>query len=329
MTTQPQELHVIFGSGPLGQAVMRELLQHNVRIRMVNRSGRVSAPPQVEAIAGDAYDAQIVQAVTEGANVVYQCAQPPYAQWTSLFPRLQASIVAGTAANHAKLVVGENLYMYGAVKGPIHENLPNAATTRKGRIRAQMSEALLQAHRQGVVQVAIARGSDFYGPGVLGSVMGDRVFPAVLSGETVPAVGDLDMPHTYTFIDDFGKALVTLGEQPDALGQIWHVPNAETITTRQLITLAFQQVGHPPKVRGIGKLAMRLAGILVPEAREVVEMMYQFKRPFVVDHRKYAQAFGNHTTPLEKAIHATLVWYCYYWRPQANRLHHYECNIHS
>ena len=329
MTTQPPELHVIFGSGPLGQAVMRELLQRNVRIRMVNRSGQVLAPPQVEVIAADAYNAQMVQAVTYGASVVYQCAQPPYTQWTSLFPKLQASIVAGTAANHAKLIVGENLYMYGAVKGPIHENLPNAATTCKGHIRAQMSETLLQAHGQGIVQVAIARGSDFYGPGVLGSVMGDRVFPAVLSGKTASAVGNLDLPHTYTFINDFGKALVTLGEQPDALGRIWHVPNAETVTTRQLITLAFQQVGHPPKMRGMGKLAMRLGGLLSPEARETVEMMYEFERPFVVDHRKYAQAFGNHATPLEQAIHATLIWYRDNWRPSANRPNHYEHTLHS
>lgn len=308
MTTHEQ-LHVILGTGALGQAVMRELLTRNVQIRMVNRSGKKIVLESVEIVAADAYDLKSVQAVTQGATVVYQCAQPDYTQWPTLFPKLQDSIVQGVAASGAKLIVGDNLYMYGLVNGAMDEDLPNAATTRKGRTRAQMSEALLKAHQQGLIQVAIARGSDFYGPGVLNSAMGDRIFPAVLAGKTAESVGDIDAPHTYTFIEDFGKALVILGEQEKALGQIWHIPNAETVTTRQFLTLAFQQAGHPPKMNGMGKFMMRLGGLFIPGARETVEMMYEFEEPFVVNHNKYVQAFGNHATPLEAGIARTLAWY--------------------
>jgi nucleoside-diphosphate-sugar epimerase len=303
------ELHVIFGTGPLGQAVMRELLTRNVRIRMVNRSGKATVPESVEIIGADAYDSQNTCAVTQGATVVYQCAQPAYTQWQTLFPKLQSSIVQGVAASGAKLIVGDNLYMYGSVKGVLREDLPNAAKTQKGRTRAQMAEALIDAHQQGIVRVAIARGSDFYGPGVVDSVMGDRVFPAILAGKTAVAVGNLDLPHTYTFIEDFGKALVILGEQEEALGQIWHVPNAETITTREFLTLAFEEAGHLPKMSGMGKSMMRLGGIFIPGARETVEMMYEFEQPFVVDHSKYVQAFGNHATPIDMGIQRTLEWY--------------------
>jgi nucleoside-diphosphate-sugar epimerase len=305
-----EELHVIFGTGPLGQAVMRELLsRNNVHIRMINRSGMASVPESVEVIAADAYDAKSTCAVTQGAIAVYQCAQPAYTQWPALFPKLQDSIVRGVAASGAKLIVGDNLYMYGAVNGLLREDLPYAATTRKGCTRAQMAESLLTAHRKGLLRVAIARGSDFYGSGVLDSVMGERVFPAVLAGKTASAVGNLDLPHTYTFIDDFGKALVVLGEQEEALGQIWHVPNAETITTRQFLNLAFKEAGHLPKMSGMGKLMMRLGGLFIPGARETVEMMYEFERPFVVDHSKYVKAFGNHSTPIHEAIQRTLAWY--------------------
>jgi nucleoside-diphosphate-sugar epimerase len=281
---------------------------------MVNRSGQVTLPESVEIIAADAYDPASIHAVTQGATVVYQCVQPAYTQWTTLFQKLQDSIVKGVAASSTKLVVGDNLYMYGAVNEPLHEDLPNAATTRKGRTRAQMSEALLKAHQQGIVPVAIARGSDFYGRGVLASVMGDRIFPAVLTGKTAEGVGNLDVLHTYTFIDDFGKALVVLGEQEKALGQIWHVPNAETVTTRQFLTLAFQQAGHPPKMNGMGKFIMRLGGLFIAGARETVEMMYEFDEPFIVNHNKYVQAFGNHATPLEIGISRTLAWYSENWK---------------
>jgi nucleoside-diphosphate-sugar epimerase len=308
MTTHKQ-LHVILGTGALGQSVMRELLTHNVQIRMVNRSGKGMVPKGVELVAANAYNPELVVAVTQGATVVYQCAQPDYTQWPTLFPKLQDSIVQGVATNGAKLIVGDNLYMYGPVKGAMHEDLPNAATTRKGRTRAQMTEALLKAHEQGLIQVAIARGSDFYGSGVLNSAMGDRIFPAVLAGKAAEGIGNLDALHTYTFIDDFGKALVILGKYEKALGQIWHVPNAETVSTRQFLTIAFQQAGYPPKMNETGKLMMRLGGLFIAGARETVEMMYEFEEPFVVNHNKYVQAFGNHSTPLETGIARTLAWY--------------------
>src|SRR5690349_12487401 len=106
--------HVIFGTGPLAQSVMNALLgKKDVQITMVNRSGnRGDIPQTVEILASDAYDAKQVQAVTKGAAVVYQCAQPAYTEWPTKFPPLQTAILEGTAANGAKLIVGENLYMY-------------------------------------------------------------------------------------------------------------------------------------------------------------------------------------------------------------------------
>ena len=104
---------------------------------MVNRSGQRSAdiPPQVEIVAGDAYSADFTRSVTAGASVVYQCAQPPYNEWVEKFPPLQAAILEGAAATGAKLIVGENTYMYGDTNGKsMTEDLPYNAHTRKGRV---------------------------------------------------------------------------------------------------------------------------------------------------------------------------------------------------
>jgi nucleoside-diphosphate-sugar epimerase len=303
------ELHVVFGAGPLGMSTARALLARGRRVRVVNRSGAADAPVGVEVTRGDATNPNSVAAVSAGAAVVYQCAQPLYHKWAEQFPALQAGIVEGAAAVGAKLVVGDNLYMYGEVVGPITEDLPNNATTRKGRLRAQMSEALLAAHRAGNVRVAIGRGSDFFGPGVRASMLGERVFANALQGKPASGIGNLDLPHTYTFIDDFGETLAVLGERDEALGQIWHVPNAETITTRQIITVLFEEIGAPPKVNSMGRLMMMLGGLFIPEARETVEMMYEFERAFIVDSSKFVRTFGNHATPLREAIRQTVAWY--------------------
>ena len=307
--TNQQDLQVIFGTGPLATAVMRELLRQGKPVRMVNTRGQADVPASVEVVKGDAYSVESVTAVTAGAQVVYQCAQPPYHQWPEKFPAMQAAILEGTARSGAKLVLAENLYMYGLVDGPITEDLPFRAHTRKGQVRARMAEQLLEAHQRGHVRAASARGSDFYGPGVLNSALGDRVFVPILQGKKASAVGNLDLLHTYTYIDDFGKALVVLGEREEALGQAWHVPNPPPLTTRALLTMAFQQVGHTPQMSGMSKLMMRIGGLFVMAARESVEMMYEFEHPFVVDHGKFARAFGDHATPHDAALAQTLSWY--------------------
>lgn len=89
--------------------------------------------------------------------------------------------------------------MYGDTQGqPTRDDLPYRATTRKGRVRAGMANALLEAHRQGKVRAAMARGSDFYGPGVEGSTLGERTILPLLQGKPAEVTGSLDLPHTYT-----------------------------------------------------------------------------------------------------------------------------------
>jgi nucleoside-diphosphate-sugar epimerase len=290
---------------------MRELVRRGKPVKMFNRSGKApqGVPAEVSVAAGDAFSLDFTRQACQGASVVYQCAQPAYQEWTGKFPALQNSILEGAASAKAKLIVGDNLYMYGQVNGAIHEGLPYAAHTRKGKTRAAMAEALLAAHQSGKVRAALGRGSDFYGPGVLDSTLGERAILPALQGKPASLVGKLDLPHTYTYIEDFGKALAILGEREQALGQVWHVPSPPTLTQRELMTLFFEQIGKPPKMSGMGKLMMSIGGLFIPEARESVELMYEFDKPFVVDHSKFARAFGDHATPHLDAVRETITWY--------------------
>jgi hypothetical protein len=106
------ELHVVFGTGPVGMCVMDELVQGGPRrVRMVNRSGRASVPEGVEVVGGDATDNAFAREPSKGASVVYFALNPPYDKWPELFPPLQAGVLEGAAAAGAKLVAMENLYM--------------------------------------------------------------------------------------------------------------------------------------------------------------------------------------------------------------------------
>jgi len=265
-----QELHVIFGTGPVGQAVARELVKRGKMVKMVNRSGKrpEGMPDNVNVVAGDVSDVNVAKQLAQGASHVYQCSNPPYDKWPELFPTLQANTLEAASAAGAKYIVMENVYMYGDTAGlPITEDLPYNAQTKKGKVRAQMAKDVLAAHQAGKVRATIARASDFYGPGVLDSAAGDRVFGFALEGKAASVTGNLDAKHSYTYIEDIGKALVILGDRDEALGQAWHVPNAQVTTTREFINLIFTELKQPPKMSAMGKLMLRIGGIFIPAAR--------------------------------------------------------------
>jgi nucleoside-diphosphate-sugar epimerase len=308
--TDNVELHVIFGTGAVGMSVMDALVGKGKRVRMVNRSGRARVPHGVEVVGGDAKDEVFAREASEGASVVYFALNPPYDKWSELFPPLQAGVLEGTASAGAKLIAMENLYMYGPTGGrPLTEDLPYAPNTRKGAVRARMSEELMEAHSSGRVRVTIGRASDYFGPRVLVSAAGEQVFGRAVEGNSAQVAGDPDQPHTYTYAPDVGRGLTILGEREEALGQAWHLPSPETLTTRQFVEMIFEEVGKPARVQAAPKIVLRAMGLFNAGIREMIEMLYEFEEPFVVDHSKFGQAFGEHATPLKEAIGETVRWY--------------------
>ena len=305
------ELHVIFGTGAVGMSVMDELIRRGRRrVRMVNRSGRARVPHGVELVRGDATDEAFARGASEGASVVYFALNPPYDKWPELFPPLQAGVLEGAASAGAKLIAMENLYMYGPTDGrPLTEDLPHAPNTRKGRVRAMMSEELMEAHTSGKVRVAIGRASDFFGPRVLVSAAGEQVFGRAVEGKSAQVAGDPDQPHTYTYAPDIGKGLAILGDREEALGQAWHLPSPETLTTRRFVEMIFEEVGKPARIQAAPKILLRAMGLFNPGIRETNEMLYEFEEPFVVDHSKFEEAFGEQATPLRESIQRSVRWY--------------------
>ena len=243
-----RSLHVVLGSGPLGLAVARHLAARGDRVRAANRGGRADLPNGVEVVGANVAEVADAKRACEGAAVVYHCANPPYAKWPELHPPLMDAIIEGAAAAGARLVFGDNLYAYGPVNGPLKEDLPYLAQGPNGRTRARIAETLMRAHESRRIQATIGRGSDFFGPDAHLSTVGDRVFARAIAGKPAQVLGNPDAPHTVTHIDDFGRALVTLGERDEALGQVWHVPNAETVTMRRFVQTAFEAAGRSPRL---------------------------------------------------------------------------------
>jgi nucleoside-diphosphate-sugar epimerase len=131
-----------------------------------------------------------------------------------------------------------------------------------------------------------------------------------LNGKPAKITGRSDLPHTHTYVKDFGRALVILGERDEADGQAWHVPNDQPdMTQGDLVRLFAEEAGVEPKMSSMGRLMMSIGGLFIPEAKETVEMMYEFEKPFVIDSSKFENIFGMKATPIREAIKETVAWY--------------------
>jgi nucleoside-diphosphate-sugar epimerase len=303
--------HVVFGAtGGIGGAVVAELLRRGENVRAVSR--RANAPEGAEAAAADAADAVQAASVATGARVVYHCVNPGYTRWPELLPPVSRSILGAAESSGAKLVFADNLYAYGPVDGPLREDLPAAAKGPKGRTRVEVTEELLTAHQEGRVRVTIGRASDYYGPGGVTSASGETVFGRVVAGKRPQWTGKLDVPHTFHYLRDVARGLVTLAERPEADGAVWHLPAAEALTAQQFFDLVFQAAGRPTpaKAQIAGPALLAVGGIFSPMLRELRETTYQFRRPFVIDSSKFDRAFGGlEPTPHGEAVEQTVEWF--------------------
>lgn len=301
------DCHVVLGaSGGLGRALVAELTREGHRTRAVSRHA-LEGVGGAESVAADVSTLDGARRACAGASVVYQAAQPPYHRWPEEFPALQTNIIQAASEAGAKLVMVDNLYMYGPTTGPLVETLPRAATGRKGVVRAQLERQLLDAHTSGALRVTIGRLSDYYGPKGPNSTLTALVLEPAAKGKAMRWPGSIAAPRTLHYLADAARGLVVLGDRDAADGEVWHLPAAPTTTGAAFMALVNQCLPSPVKAGSLSAFAMRIGGLFSKEAKETVECMYQWTAPFVVDSSKFTAAFGPlAVTPHAEAIAATI-----------------------
>ena len=273
---------------------------------LLNRSGRsvdgqptqacdISAPGDLERHLGD-------------ASRIFVCAAPAYWRWKQEFGPLIEGLRRAVKGRKADIVFADNLYAYGAHDQPLVESMPYAADTVKGKARAAAASRLMDLHGTADVRVTIVRAADFYGPGVENSVMGLRVVRAVLAGRPAYLIGDPDQPHALTYLPDMTRCMVALAQHDDAFGESWHVPNSPALSLQAVLVQLAASAGVPLKLRTAGPWMLRSMGMFNPGMRELVEMLYQFDRPFLVNNNKIIERFGLVATPLATGLQETIRW---------------------
>lgn len=297
---------VVLGSGAVGQATARELAAGGHTVQVLSRSGRAPDQPGVSAVRGDAADVELVSRLAVGARAIVNALNPPsYTTWERDWPPLAAAALAAAERCGAGLVTVSNLYGYGVVDGPMREDSPLRPHGHKGRLRAEMWEQALAAHRSGRLRATELRASDYFGAGVgAQSYLNSMVIAPALRRRTVwLPIGRPDAPHSWTNVRDTGRLAAVLATDDRSWGRVWHVPSAGPRTMAEVVAEVADHAGLPARrVRGIPRSVVTTLGVAVPLMRELRETRHQFERPFVLDSALTSQTFGLQATPWEQSL---------------------------
>jgi len=286
---------IIGAGGTIGLPLAKELKNYVGKIRLVSRNPkRVNETD--EPFPLDVNDLNLVDKAVSGSEVVYVTIGFNYSLkvWQKTWPPFMRAVIDACKAHGAKLVFFDNVYMYAKSAIPhMTEESPMQPPSKKGMIRKQLHEVIMDEIEKGHLAALIARSADFYGPDTNKSVLIETAAKNLVKGKKAQAFGDIDKIHTYTFTPDAGKATALLGNTADAYNQVWHVPTTkERLTTRQWIELIANELNITPKIQKVPTWMLNIIGLFIPELKEFPEMMYQNEMDYIFDSTKFEKKFG-------------------------------------
>ncbi|HUG86295.1 MAG TPA: NAD-dependent epimerase/dehydratase family protein [Euzebya sp.] len=297
--------HVVTGAGPVGRTVALQLAAAGHDVLVLTRSGSGPDHPAIQRRAVDVRDDVALQGALAGAQAVFHCTHAAYTAkaWRDVLPATEQSVLR--AAGDAVVVFPESLYSYAHPQSPMTEEGPRTAAGGKRGVRT----ALLAARERSATATVSVVASDLFGPHVRTAHAGERMVPRILSGRRVSVLGSLDQPHSFTYMPDYARAMVTAAHRPEVWGQVLHAPTGPALTQRAMIHAIAAAAGTRASVGTIPSWVVQAGSVVPGGLRELAEMLYQFTAPFVMDSSRTQALLGLSPTPLDEAVAATVAWW--------------------
>lgn len=294
---------ILGAGGAIGAELAAELTKYTDRIRLVGRNPK-KVNDSDELFVADLTERDRVDLAVKGSEVVYLVAGLEYKTkiWRAEWPLIMRNVIDACRRHNAKLVFFDNIYMYDReYLNHMTEDTPIRPTSRKGEVRAQISDMLLAEVRSGNLTALIARAADFLGP--KNSILVELVYKNFVKGRKANWFADAGKIHNFTFTPDAARATALLGNTADAYNQVWHLPTDRTpMTGREWIDLFAREMGVEPRFSVISVRTLALLGLFVPILREVGEMIYQYDRAYLFDSSKFEKRFALQPTAPEQGV---------------------------
>jgi len=298
---------ILGAGGVIGADLAKELSKYTDKIRLVSRNpGKVNNTD--ELFPADLSDPSTVDKAIEGSDVVFLVVGFEYNinVWRKTWPALVRSVIDACKKYKAKLVFFDNVYMYDRdYLWHMTEESPIRPTSKKGEVRAQIAQMIMDEVRKRNLTALIARSADFCG--TKNNIMVEVVYKNFMKGKKANWIADVNKKHSLTFTEDAARGTAILGNTPDAFNQVWHLPTIKTpLTGKEWIGLMAKEIQKKPAYMVLPIWMMSALGLFMPFMKELKEMAYQYNRDYFFDSSKFEKRFNYIPVTAEEAIRLTV-----------------------
>lgn len=169
-----------------------------------------------------------------------------------------------------------------------------APVGKKGKVRKEMTEMLLEEMENRQLEAVICRAPEFYGPQKTQSITNTLIFNALKEGKKLKVPLRDDRLRSLIWTPDASRAIALIGNTPDAFGQTWHLPvDDHKLTYKQFIALVSEVYGGEFTYSVIPKLAFRIGGLSNKNAKELQELLPRYEYDNLFDDSKFRRRFPD------------------------------------
>jgi UDP-glucose 4-epimerase len=309
---------VIGGLGLIGSAIARALVDAGADVRIVdalvegcggNRANIRGIEDRVETIEGDIRDADLVPALLEERDVVFNLSgkmshlDSMKNPLEDLEHNCRAQLTFLDACRRLTkppvVVFAGTRQIYGRPQTlPVDESHPIRPADVNGIHKAAAEEYHLLLGRVYEFPVAVLRLTNTYGPGMRISDARQTFLGvwlrALLEGREIEVWGDGSQLRDFTYVDDVARAFMLAASDPSAYGRALNVGGERPVTLRELAEIAIA-------INGGGSYRL----VPFPQDRLAIDI-----GSFVTDDSAIRTLLGwSPLVPLEEGLARALAYY--------------------
>jgi nucleoside-diphosphate-sugar epimerase len=292
---------VIGGTGFLGTAIVRELLQAGWSVTTLGRGNKPNILPQAEFVAADRAQPGALAAALGGRtfDLVVDCAayQRPHAE----------DAVATFAGRTGHYIFISTDFVYSpAIEGPfpITEDAPKEQERPYGTGKLACEAVLTQAYEERGFPCTTLRPPHIVGAGKelgTGSVQGrdPRILAHLRAGTSLTLLAEGLLLIQPVWNREVGTCIVHIAGNPRSFGQVFNCTGPDCVTTRRYYQLIADRLGVP----------LRYETMAVAEYLQRWPERAPFARHRIYDLSRLAEATGYRPRwRLQDAIAETVEW---------------------
>ncbi len=285
---------ILGANGQIAEELARELKRnYTSEIRLVSRHPKKVNETDVLFAANLLYGEQADEAV-KGSDIAYFTLGLPMnsEMWEAQFPKIMRNVINACKQHGTKLVFFDNTYMYPQNGEVLTEESPFQPVGRKGAVRKQIAEMLLQEMAAGQIEAVICRAPEFYGPAKTQSITNTFIFDAISKHQKLKVLLSDQKIRSLIWTPDASRATALIGNTPDTYGQTWHLPiDDHRLNYKELIALVAEVYGKELKYTVISKFILSIGALFNKQIKELQELLPRYASDNVFEVSKFKNRF--------------------------------------